>query len=177
MGHPGPICPLPFTPGRHRGLSIGGSMQRHLRRLQRSALVATTLLVQRTDKYGDDYEDKLGEDYDHQSKFTSQRNDSMLNFGSELYAPVRNMFQDTDTMASRTTTSLIHQLPYYKRTTSRYATRSAEIQHIKRKLIIITFPWFKAQFIRNSPELHALPASVFWSLIPDLWSSQAAKDP
>ncbi|KJA23760.1 glycosyltransferase family 2 protein [Hypholoma sublateritium FD-334 SS-4] len=59
-------------------------------------LVANASPFQRADEYGDDYEDKSGEDYDHRSKFTSQRDDSVSNFGSESYAPSRNMFQNTD---------------------------------------------------------------------------------
>jgi chitin synthase len=52
---------------------------------------------QRADLYEDDYEEnKSGEDYEARSKFTSQRDDSVSHFGSESYAPSRNMFQNTD---------------------------------------------------------------------------------
>jgi len=47
----------------------------------------------------DDYEENRSvrsEDFDGRSKFTSNRDESVSNFGSESYAPSRNMFQNTD---------------------------------------------------------------------------------
>lgn len=68
-------------------------------------LVANASPFQRAGLYNDDdYEGGAGEDkslrnsddYDGRSRFTSNRDDSVSNFGSESYAPSRNMFQNTD---------------------------------------------------------------------------------
>ncbi|KAF4613327.1 hypothetical protein D9613_010804 [Agrocybe pediades] len=62
-------------------------------------LVANASPFQRADLYEDDYEENKSvrsDDFDARSKFTSQRDDSMSHFGSESYAPSRNMFQNTD---------------------------------------------------------------------------------
>ncbi|KAF9484250.1 glycosyltransferase family 2 protein [Pholiota conissans] len=60
-------------------------------------LVANAAPFQRGDDYMDDYdENKSTDDFDHHSKYTSQRDDTVSNFGSESYAPSRNMFQNTD---------------------------------------------------------------------------------
>ncbi|EIW53333.1 glycosyltransferase family 2 protein [Trametes versicolor FP-101664 SS1] len=54
---------------------------------------------QRADMY-DDYDERKsfrGDDFDGRSAYTSQRDDaSVSNFGTESYAPSRNMFQNTD---------------------------------------------------------------------------------
>ncbi|KAF9442722.1 glycosyltransferase family 2 protein [Macrolepiota fuliginosa MF-IS2] len=74
---------------------------------QRLPLVANASPFQRADLYGNDnasdyYDENKslrseGEDaYDGRSRFTSNRDDSVSNFGSESYAPSRNMFQNTD---------------------------------------------------------------------------------
>ena len=47
----------------------------------------------------DDYEENKSvrsEDFDGRSRFTSNRDESVSEFGSESYAPSRNMFQNTD---------------------------------------------------------------------------------
>ncbi|PPQ79006.1 hypothetical protein CVT25_002315 [Psilocybe cyanescens] len=62
-------------------------------------LVANASPFQRADMYDDEYEENKSvrsDDFDARSKFTSQRDDSMSHFGSESYAPSRNMFQNTD---------------------------------------------------------------------------------
>lgn len=62
-------------------------------------LVANASPFQRADLYDDDFEENKSlpsEDFDARSKFTSQREDTMSNFGSESYAPSRNMFQNTE---------------------------------------------------------------------------------
>lgn len=54
---------------------------------------------QRPDLYEDEYENKSAqsEDYDARSRFTSAHDDATnSHFGSESYAPSRNMFQNTD---------------------------------------------------------------------------------
>ncbi len=55
---------------------------------------------QRADMY-DDYDERKSfrsDDYDGRSAYTSQRDDgSVSNFGTESYAPSRNMFQNADT--------------------------------------------------------------------------------
>ncbi|KAG6837153.1 hypothetical protein H0H93_013743 [Arthromyces matolae] len=61
-------------------------------------LVANASPFQRADLY-DEYDENKSlrsEDYDRRSRFTSQRDheDTMSNFGSESYAPSRNMFQN-----------------------------------------------------------------------------------
>jgi chitin synthase len=62
-------------------------------------LVANASPFQRADLYGDDYEEHKSfrsDDYDGRSRYTSHREDSISNFGTESYAPSRNMFQNTD---------------------------------------------------------------------------------
>ena len=61
-------------------------------------LVANATPFQRSDLYDDDYENKSvqSEDYDARSRFTSQHDEATSHFGSESYAPSRNMFQNTD---------------------------------------------------------------------------------
>ena len=47
----------------------------------------------------DDYKENksvLSKDNDGQSRFTSNRDESVSNFGSESYAPSQNMFQNAD---------------------------------------------------------------------------------
>ncbi|KAJ3554665.1 hypothetical protein NM688_g2995 [Phlebia brevispora] len=67
-------------------------------------LVSNASPFQRGDQY-DDYEDKSvrSDDYDVRSALTSQRDpESESNFGTESYAPSRNMFQNADkTMADK----------------------------------------------------------------------------
>ncbi|KAF8147259.1 glycosyltransferase family 2 protein [Crassisporium funariophilum] len=61
-------------------------------------LVSNSAPFQRADLY-DDYDENKSvqsEDFDARSRFTSQRDDSVSHFGSESYAPSRNMFQNTD---------------------------------------------------------------------------------
>ncbi|KAJ7594228.1 glycosyltransferase family 2 protein [Mycena floridula] len=61
-------------------------------------LVANASPFQRADLYDDDFDENRSlrsVDYDARSRFTSQRDDSVSNFGSESYAPSRNMFQDS----------------------------------------------------------------------------------
>jgi chitin synthase len=60
-------------------------------------LVSNTSPFQRADLYEDDYLDRKSlrsDDFDAHSRFTSQREESMSNFGSESYAPSRIMFQN-----------------------------------------------------------------------------------
>ena len=60
-------------------------------------LIANASPFQRADLY-DEYDENRSvrsDDYDARSRFTSQRDDSVSNFGSESYAPSRNMFQDS----------------------------------------------------------------------------------
>lgn len=62
-------------------------------------LVANASPFQRADMY-EDYDERKSlrsEDYDGRSAYTSQRDDaSVSNFGTESYAPSRNMFQNAD---------------------------------------------------------------------------------
>jgi chitin synthase len=61
-------------------------------------LVSNATPFQRPDLYEDDFENKSNqsEDYDARSRFTSKHDDTNSRFGSEMYAPSRNMFQNTD---------------------------------------------------------------------------------
>jgi chitin synthase len=62
-------------------------------------LVANASPFQRADLYDDEYDENKSirsDDFDGRSRFTSQRDDSVSHFGSESYAPSRNMFQNTD---------------------------------------------------------------------------------
>ncbi|KAG5643421.1 hypothetical protein DXG03_000965 [Asterophora parasitica] len=66
-------------------------------------LVANASPFQRADMYdNDDYDESKSlrsEDFDGRSRYTSQRDDTVSNFGSESYAPSRNMFQNDKTKA------------------------------------------------------------------------------
>ena len=67
---------------------------------QQLPLVANASPFQRADMYNDDYDERRSfrsDDMDAKSRLTSNRDDSMSNFGSESYAPSRNMFQNDDT--------------------------------------------------------------------------------
>ncbi|PPQ71372.1 hypothetical protein CVT26_006274 [Gymnopilus dilepis] len=78
---------------------LGGNYDAYGGSQQQLPLVANASPFQRADLYDDDYEENKSlrsEDFDARSKFTSQRDDSMSHFGSESYAPSRNMFQNTD---------------------------------------------------------------------------------
>jgi chitin synthase len=62
-------------------------------------LVSNASSFQRADLYDDDHlehKSLRSDDFDAHSRFISQREESMSNFGSESYAPSRNMFQNTD---------------------------------------------------------------------------------
>lgn len=67
---------------------------------QQLPLVANASPFMRADLYNDEYDDRKSfrsDDIDGKSRLTSNRDDSMSNFGSESYAPSRNMFGNTDT--------------------------------------------------------------------------------
>jgi chitin synthase len=69
---------------------------------QHLPLVANASPFQRADLYEDEFGDDRSlhsDDFDGRSRFTSQRDDSVSNFGSEAYAPSRNMFQNADKAA------------------------------------------------------------------------------
>ncbi len=69
---------------------------------QNLPLVANASPFQRADAYDDDFDENRSvqsDDMDGRSRFTSQRDDSVSNFGSESYAPSRNMFQGNDKKA------------------------------------------------------------------------------
>ena len=54
---------------------------------------------QRGDFYDDEYEDRKSfrsDDFDNRSRLTSNREETNSNYGSESYAPSRNMFQNAD---------------------------------------------------------------------------------
>lgn len=68
---------------------------------QQLPLVSHASPFMRADLYNDDYDERgsvRSDDLDAKSRLTSNRDDSMSNFGgSESYAPSRNMFQNDDT--------------------------------------------------------------------------------
>ncbi|KAF5366143.1 hypothetical protein D9757_010944 [Collybiopsis confluens] len=69
---------------------------------QKLPLVANASPFQRAGLYDEEFGDDRSlrsNDFDGRSRFTSQRDDSVSNFGSESYAPSRNMFQSTDKAA------------------------------------------------------------------------------
>ncbi|KAF8416231.1 P-loop containing nucleoside triphosphate hydrolase protein [Boletus edulis BED1] len=62
-------------------------------------LVANASPFQRGNLYEDDYEDRKSfhsDDFDNQSRVTSNGEETNSNYGSESYAPSRNMFQNAD---------------------------------------------------------------------------------
>jgi chitin synthase len=60
-------------------------------------LVSNASPFQRADLYDDEFDGKsiASHEFERRSRFTSQHDDSVSNFGSESYAPSRNMFQET----------------------------------------------------------------------------------
>ncbi|KAH0831304.1 glycosyltransferase family 2 protein [Lanmaoa asiatica] len=62
-------------------------------------LVAAASPFQRGDLYDDEYEDRKSfrsDDFDNRSRLTSNREETNSNYGSDSYAPSRNMFQNAD---------------------------------------------------------------------------------
>ncbi|KAF8438194.1 hypothetical protein L210DRAFT_3647176 [Boletus edulis BED1] len=62
-------------------------------------LVANASPFQRGNLYEDDYEDRKSfrsDDFDNRSRLTSNQEETNSNYGSESYAPSRNMFQNAD---------------------------------------------------------------------------------
>lgn len=77
----------------------GGFAEAYNGSTQALPLVANASPFQRADLYEDEYDENKSirsDDFDGRSRFTSQRDDSVSHFGSESYAPSRNMFQNTD---------------------------------------------------------------------------------
>lgn len=62
-------------------------------------LVSNASPFQRADLYDDEYDERKSfrsDDFDNRSRLTSNRDDSNSNYGTESYAPSRNMFQNAD---------------------------------------------------------------------------------
>ncbi|KIJ64935.1 glycosyltransferase family 2 protein [Hydnomerulius pinastri MD-312] len=62
-------------------------------------LVNNASPFQRGDHYDDEYDERKSfrsDDFDNRSRLTSNRDDSNSNYGTESYAPSRNMFQNAD---------------------------------------------------------------------------------
>ncbi|KAG1818874.1 glycosyltransferase family 2 protein [Suillus variegatus] len=62
-------------------------------------LVSNASPFQRADLYDDEYDEHKSfrsDDFDNRSRLTSNRDDSNSNYGTESYAPSRNMFQNAD---------------------------------------------------------------------------------
>jgi chitin synthase len=94
-----PYAPYP-TPGAQtfEDSPFGAACNENSQSSPALPLVANALPFQRADLYDDDYEEQklLRSDYDGRRRYTSHREDSISNFGTESYAPSRNTFQNTD---------------------------------------------------------------------------------
>ncbi|KAF8523712.1 glycosyltransferase family 2 protein [Hysterangium stoloniferum] len=90
------------TPGSERGPSSpsGGFFADGLNTSSQALpLVANASPFMRSDMYNEEYDDRRSlrsDDYDGRSQLTSHREESASNFGTESYAPSRNMFQNAD---------------------------------------------------------------------------------
>ncbi|TFK68108.1 glycosyltransferase family 2 protein [Pluteus cervinus] len=104
-----PYAPYLSPTGTPGGLEPGetspwgggsGSYQDHFNMSSQALpLVANASPFQRADMYDDEYDERKSlrsDDFDGRSRFTSQPDDSVSNFGSESYAPSRNMFGNAD---------------------------------------------------------------------------------
>lgn len=96
-----PYAPYPSPGGQPQEDSPfgGGYGDTFAQSSQALPLVANASPFQRADLYDDDYEDQKSfrsNDYDARSRMTSNHDDAGSNFGTESYAPSRNMFQNTD---------------------------------------------------------------------------------
>ncbi|KAL4248592.1 TRAFAC class myosin-kinesin ATPase superfamily protein [Abortiporus biennis] len=92
----------PYQTGESPYESGGGYNDPFGQSNQQLPLVANASPFTRNDGFDDYHEDKsyADEEYDARSALTSQRdNESVSNFGTESYAPSRNMFQGTDKKA------------------------------------------------------------------------------
>ena len=96
-GNSDPYAPYHAPAGEGTGPWNGGYGDNFNTSSAALPLVANATPFQRPDLYEDEFENKSiqSEDYDARSKFTSQH-DETSHFGSESYAPSRNMFQNTD---------------------------------------------------------------------------------
>ena len=95
-----PYAPYP-TPGAQtfEDSPFGATYNENSQSSPALPLVANASPFQRADLYDDDYEEQKSfrsEDYDARSRYTSHHEESVSNFGTESYAPSRNMFQNTD---------------------------------------------------------------------------------
>ncbi|TFK52854.1 glycosyltransferase family 2 protein [Heliocybe sulcata] len=89
------------TPGMHDNSPYDGGYNDPFGQSsnQQLPLVANASPFQRADIYDDEYDEHKSlrsEDFDGRSRLTSNRDDSVSNFGTESYAPSRNMFQNAD---------------------------------------------------------------------------------
>ena len=95
-----PYSPYPTTPDTRQHLQgAEGYGDAFAESSQALPLVENASPFQRADLYEDDYDDRKSfrsEDYDGHSRFTSAHDDVNSNFGTESYAPSRNMFQNAD---------------------------------------------------------------------------------
>lgn len=94
-----PYGPYPSTPDAEAPWQAGYG-ENYNSSNQALPLVANASPFQRGNMYDDEYAENRSvadsDDFDGRSRFTSQRDDSASNFGSESYAPSRNMFQGAD---------------------------------------------------------------------------------
>ena len=97
-GNNDPYSPYHAPPGESGGPWNEGYGDNYNNSNAALPLVANATPFQRPDLYEDDFENKSvqSEDYDARSRFTSAHDETNSHFGSESYAPSRNMFQNTD---------------------------------------------------------------------------------
>jgi chitin synthase len=93
-----PYGPYPTSATEHDPASpyFGADADAFVASNQALPLVANASPFQRADMYDDDFDERKSfrsDDYDGR---TSHHDDSMSNFGTESYAPSRNMFQNQD---------------------------------------------------------------------------------
>ncbi|KAF9235745.1 P-loop containing nucleoside triphosphate hydrolase protein [Melanogaster broomeanus] len=90
-----------------RSLDVEEQKQNRLRDTEAEAgvdvrtrpLVSNASPFQRADLYDDEYDERKSfrsDDFDARSRLTSNRDESNSNYGTESYAPSRNMFQNAD---------------------------------------------------------------------------------
>jgi chitin synthase len=94
-----PYAPYPSPGAQPLESPFGVEYGEHAQSSPALPLVANASPFQRADLYDDEYEERKSfrsEDYDGRSRYTSHREESVSNFGTESYAPSRNMFQNAD---------------------------------------------------------------------------------
>jgi chitin synthase len=92
-----PYAPYP-SPSAEETPWSGGYNDAYHTSSQALPLVANASPFQRADMYDDGFDGRSvqSDDFDARSRLTSNRDDTVSNYGSESYAPSRNMFQNAE---------------------------------------------------------------------------------